>query len=375
MLNERYKVNANMRIRLLLKIVYIHFCCALLLPICSAHSGTAPALVLAAPLELQVSQRTDKNQADVVVAGVVKGEADVIEVKAELATGIQNGEALGWTAIAKREDMVEGNFSGRITLKAGGWYTIAARARHGEKVVAEASIAKVGVGDVFVTAGQSNSANFGNPRQMAKDDRVVYFNGKTFVPAMDPIPGGCGRDGSVWPILGDQIAKSQQVPVCFRSASLTWTQVKNWMPGVQYKRMALYDNLVKCIGEFPKGGVRAVLWHQGESDSLAKTPAETYCERLKTIIESLNKDAGYPVPWFVAQASFHPGSNEPEEQEVAKGQKLLWEKGLAKRGPNTDELGPEYRNNTDKVHFNQRGLTAHAGKWFEALVTEYQWKP
>jgi hypothetical protein len=225
----------------------------------AGQPGIASAqLSLTAPLEQQVSQRTDKNQADVVVAGVVKDTADLIEVKAALANGIENGEALGWTTIAQRKDLVDGNFSGRITLKAGGWYTITVRARLGEKVVAEASIAKVGVGDVFVTAGQSNSANFGKPRQIAKDDRVVYFNGKTFVPAKDPIPGGCGRDGSVWPILGDRIAKSQQVPVCFRSASLTWTRVRNWMPGVQYKRMALYDNLLKCIGEFPKGGVRAV---------------------------------------------------------------------------------------------------------------------
>lgn len=341
----------------------------------AGQPGIASAqFILTAPLELQVSQRTDKNQADLVIAGAVKEAADIIEVKADLANGIENGEALGWTTIAQSKDLAEGHFSGRITLKAGGWYTITTRARLGEKVVAEASIAKVGVGDVFVTAGQSNSANFGDPRQMAKDDRVVYFNGKAFVPAKDPIPGACGRDGSIWPILGDRIAKSQQVPVCFRSASLTWTQVKNWLPGVEYKRMALYDNLLKCIGEFPKGGVRAVLWHQGESDTLAKTPAETYCNSLKTIIDSVNKDAGYALPWFVAQASFHTGSTAAEQAEVAKGQRLLWEKGVAKRGPNTDELGPEYRNNTDKVHFNQRGLTAHADKWFEALAAEYQWK-
>ena len=76
----------------------------------------------------------------------------------------------------------------------------------------------------FITAGQSNSANHGKPRQKAKDDRVVYYNGKSFVPAKDPIPGGSGSGGSVWPILGDHIVKSQQVPVCFSSASLTWSE-------------------------------------------------------------------------------------------------------------------------------------------------------
>ena len=92
---------------------------------------------------------------------------------------------------------------------------------------------------------------------------------------------------------------------------------------------------------------------------------------MKTIIDSLNKDAGYDLPWFVAQTSFHTKSQAPEEAEVAKGQQLLWEKGFAKRGPNTDELGPEYR--SDKVHFNQRGLNAYADKWYEALAAEYKW--
>ena len=253
------------------------FWCAVLLTICPVHAD--PAVSVNAPLELQVCQRNDKDQANVVIAGAVNEGVDVIEAKADLVAGVKNGEAVGWLTIVEGKDITDGKFSGRMSLKAGGWYTITIRARRADEIVGETTIKKVGVGEVFVTAGQSNSANYGRPRQMAKDDRVVYFDGKSFVPAKDPIPGGCGGGGSVWPIVGDMVAKSQQVPVCFRSASLTWTEVKNWTPGVKYKKWTLYDNLVKCVGEFPKSGVRAVLWHQGESDSLAKTPAETYCNR------------------------------------------------------------------------------------------------
>lgn len=346
------------------------FCGALLLTIYSVHAQIA--LTINEPLELQVTQRNDSNQADVVVAGVVKPAVDIIEAKADLAAGIKVGEAVGWTTIAERKDLIGGKFSGQLPLKAGGWYVITVRGRIGEEIVAETTITKVGVGEVFVTAGQSNSANFGKPKQVAKDDRVVYSKGRSFVPAKDPIPGGCGRDGSPWPILGDLIVGSQQVPVCFRSSSPTWAEVQKWMPGVQHKSFKLYDTLVGRVRELPKGGVRAILWHQGESDSLAKTPAETYRDRMKTIIESLNKDAGYELTWFVAQASLHSKSEEAEEKEVARGQELLWKEGIAKRGPNTDELGPEYR--SDKVHFNQKGLTAHAERWFKALAGEYQWK-
>jgi eukaryotic-like serine/threonine-protein kinase len=349
------------------------FCGALLLTIGSVCAEQA--LSLNAPLELQVCQRNASNQADVVIAGVVNPAVDVVEAKANLADGIKVGEAVGWTTIAERKDLVgRGNFSGKLPLQAGGWYVITVRGRNGKEVVAEAAVSKVGVGEVFVTAGQSNSANFGKPKQVAKDDRVVFFRGKGagkgFVPAKDPIPGGCGRDGSPWPILGDLIVGSQQVPVCFRSSSPTWAPVEKWMPGVQHKSFKLYNTLVGRVGDFPKDGIRAILWHQGESDMNVKTPAETYRDRLKTVIESLNKDAGSNITWFVAQASSPNTSGEPTE--VAKGQQLLWKEGVAKQGPNTDELGLEYRR--DKVHFNQRGLTAHAERWFKALADEYKWK-
>lgn len=352
--------------------IAIAFCGALFLSIGSARAQIA--LSVNEPLELQVTQRNAKNQADVVIAGVVKPAVDIIEAKADLADGITVGEAVGWTTIAEREDITQGKFSGQLPLKAGGWYVITVRGRNGNEVVAETSISKVGVGEVFVTAGQSNSANFGKPKQNAKDDRVVYFRGKGkgrgFAPARDPIPGGCGRDGSPWPILGDMITESQQVPVCFRSSSPTWAPVEKWMPGAQHKSFKLYNTLRGRVSDFPKDGIRAILWHQGESDMMVKTPAETYRDRLKIIIESLNKDVGYDITWFVAQASF---PNSPEEPtEVAKGQQLLWKEGVAKQGPNTDELGAEYRR--DNVHFNQRGLTAHAERWFKVLADEYKWK-
>jgi eukaryotic-like serine/threonine-protein kinase len=329
----------------------------------------AGALTVCAPLERQVNQRTARGGAEITVAGSFTGTVDVIEARVVLADGTRRGTPQGWTTIARGGDFVEGRYSGRMSLETGGWYVLTVRARRGEDVLAETSIARVGVGDVFSTAGQSNSANYGRPRQSAKDDRVVYYNGKSFVPAQDPIPGGCGGGGSVWPILGDLLTKSGDVPVCFRSASLTWTEVRNWLPGVTCRKLQLYDNLVKCAGEFGKNGVRAVLWHQGESDSLARTSAETYCDRLKTVIESLNEDAGYAIPWYVAQASFHPRSKAPEEKAVADGQRRLWEKGIARKGPVTDDLlGKEYR--SDGVHFNQRGLTTHAERWFETLSAE-----
>jgi len=332
---------------------------------CIQAEESKATLTLTSPMSCQVFQRSKGDTADILIEGTVSAKADVIEAKADLVPGAKRGTSVKWIAVTPQGQIVQGKVSGRLTLLAGGWYQVTVRARLGTRIIAEQTVGKVGVGEVFITAGQSNSANYGNPRQEAHDDRVVYYDGKSFVHAKDPIPGGCGDGGSPWALLGDRITASQQVPVCFRSASLTWTEVSNWLPGT-----ALYKNLLACVKVFGKDGVRAVLWHQGESDTLVKTSAETYYDRMKTIVETLNKDSGYEIPWFVAQASFHPGSQAREQAQVAKGQQLLWARKICGQGPVTDDLlGPEYRH--DGVHFNQKGLAQHAARWFDALSTTF----
>lgn len=356
--------------RMLLRMatVLVPFCCIGLSGSARAEEQKA-SLSLTSPVSCQVFQRGKADQAAILIEGTLAETADVIEAKADLAPGAKLGTPTKWVAVTPPGRKVAGKFSVCLTLPAGGWYQVTLRARAGDRMLAQQTVDKVGVGEVFVTAGQSNSANFGNPRQVAQDERVVYFDGKSFVHAQDPIPGGCGGGGSPWALLGDRIAASQQTPVCFRSASLNWTEVAAWLP----PDTVLYKNLSSCVKAFGKDGVRAVLWHQGESDTLVRTSAETYCERVKTIVEALNKDVGYQLPWLVAQASFHPGSQAPEQELVAKGQQLLWTRKICFQGPLTDDLlGPEYRH--DGVHFNQKGLAKHAERWYDALSKAFNWK-
>jgi hypothetical protein len=73
------------------------------------------------------------------------------------------------------------------------------------------------------------------------------------------------------------------------------------------------------------------------------------------------------VPWFVAQVSYH----SPTDQgwpELRAAQKSLVTDGLALAGPNTDELGPEFRQNNGKgIHLNPKGLQRHGELWAECV--------
>jgi len=326
-------------------------------------------LALTSPVERQVFQRGAEGTGQVAIAAPLPAGAELIEARAVLGEGAPRGKAVDWSPVfdARKTDPETGKFRGVLRVPAGGWYRIEVRARKDDEALAQAALDKVGVGDVFVTAGQSNSANFGQVRQAAKDDRIVYFDGKSFVPAKDPIPGGFGGGGTPWALLGDLLAKELNVPICFRSSTLTYTPVSEWLPTGMHNQ---YATLVERLKQFGPHGARAVLWHQGESDSLARTSAEQYCAQLTQVIQSVRKEIGYDVDWFVAQASFHPGCGKPQQEPVAAGQKLIWKSKVAFPGPVTDDLlGKEYR--SDGVHFTERGLQTHAQRWFEAITRQY----
>ena len=119
-------------------------------------------------------------------------------------------------------------------------------------------------------------------------------------------------------------------------------------------------------------GCRAVLWHQGESDAgqaRAGYPADRqltgpqYRAFMEKLIRASRQRAGWEIPWFVAQATYH-SEKDPADDEFRAAQKALWDGGLALEGPDTDALRKEYR---DSVHFNGKGLQAHGRLWAEKV--------
>lgn len=331
----------------------------------SAQALADQTLTITFPPDRYVKQRGPDNTATIAIEGKSAAPAELVEARAILMPGMARGRSTFWTQLSVAGD---GAFKGLLPLDAGGWYTLEVRAVKERKIVGSGKIERVGVGEVFITAGQSNSGNASRPRQEATDDRVVYRkNDGTFVPAKGPIPGSTISDqGTPWPLVGDLLARSIQVPICFRGATLRHTQVNAWQPGT-----VLYKNLIKQAELFGPNGVRAVLWHQGEFDIL-RTTAQQYRDLLGTTIQSMRKEIGYDIDWFVAAAAYFPviGRNYVARRAVVEGQKMLWRDGIAFQGPTTDDLGPIYRTQ-DRVHFNQLGLQTHADRWFALIYTRY----
>jgi len=121
-------------------------------------------------------------------------------------------EVVGWRATPLGTD---GTFWIAIDVPAGGWYRCEARATRGTAVLAEAAVEHVGVGEVFVVAGQSNSANVGEERLRPATGLVATLDGAGWRPADDPQPGAEGGAEAFY----RRLAMRSQSDSAFRSAS------------------------------------------------------------------------------------------------------------------------------------------------------------
>lgn len=320
-------------------------------------------LCIEEPVDRAIYQRNDAGTAEVPVACQISGSnAERVIVR---AMDRRTKEPIGdWVRMTSGATV--GRFHTHLMLSAG-WYQLEFRAIHGDTVVTTGALDHLGVGEVFVTCGQSNAANHGKPRQRAVDERVSscdYLTGR-WVPAADPQPGASGKGGSPWPLLGDQLVQRLNVPVGFICIGVGSTPVSFWTPtGKGYPR------LKTALQRAGLRGVRAVLWHQGESDSIIGTTAEEYARMLGDAIAQSRKDAGWPVPWGIALASFHPAKEATPNRQamiVAGQKKVIAETGNVFPGPETDRFHTQGWL-CDGVHFNAEGLAAHAQGWAQALL-------
>ena len=244
--------------------------------------SAAGAITLSDPTGRAIYQRNRANLANVVVAGTYSGRADRIEARAVTRTGY-GGANTDWTPIVSAPR--GGAFSATLPVPAG-WYDIEVRQVKGNAVVETTAVQRVGIGEVFITAGQSNAGCFGSPKQSPDDDRVSAYNINTgsWQIANDPQPGvsavswGIGTGGSPWPKMGDLLAAKYNVPIGIVAVAVGGSGISQWQPNTSTD---YYDNcLYAAISGLYKTGFRAILWHQGETDSYWGTSASQYAASL-----------------------------------------------------------------------------------------------
>ena len=248
------------------------------------------------------------------------------------------------------------SFDAALPAPAGGWYKVEVRALKDGKEVASAAVDHVGVGEVFVGAGQSNSTNCGQRRIQQHSGLVSSFSGTYWQPADDPQPGA--HDDSHGRQLLARLRRRDggEVPRPHRRGRHRPFGHQR-QPVAAGRPDGLFLWTTERMNELGRDGFRAVLWHQGESDT--GMLADEYAKKLTNVIEESRGAAGWDVPWFVAQVSYH-NPNDVATAATRKAQKKLWDTGVALEGPDTDTLTGDNRDtNGQGIHFSPKGLLAH----------------
>jgi hypothetical protein len=243
-----------------------------------------------------------------------------------------------------------------------GWYKMELQISNQGSLIETITVEPIGVGEVFIIAGQSNSANHGNTTLTPSDSRVSTWGADGWRFATDPLPIATGNGGSPWPALGDNLALRYDVPIGLISVGWGGTRVEQWLPDDSSSN-PLFDRITMALDEVGYLGARAILWHQGESDLASGTRTEDYTSMLNEVIMGSRIAAGWDIPWVVARASYLPGFSAESLAVIVDAQQTVIDNdSLTYLGPDTDNLiGDSWR--YDTVHFNGEGLREHARLW------------
>lgn len=374
----------------------------------SLLSSTAFSQIrITSPVFQAVYQRNITGEREINVSGTFTATMDKIEVR---AVPVVQGQGIETPWKTLQDAPKGGVFSGALTLM-GGWYSIEVRGLMDGKVVGRDILSRLGVGEVFIIAGQSNAQGLrAYPGPSAQDDRVMYisnYNNDDRDLLTDPTPptfakisqdlgimSPRGQSAWCWGVLGDQLVAKLGVPVLFINTAWEGTSIENWASsakglktqnkygGFVYPPQMPYANLRIAARNYGNQyGVRAILWMQGETDALYKTPAASYRENLQFIMNQLGSETGDKrITWVIARTSrtsagFNISSSINPEIIAAQNAVLDTQFNATYPGPETDPLVP---NRGDGTHFVGRdaagtiealGILANA--WNQSLDANF----
>lgn len=164
-----------------------------------------------------------------------------------------------------------------------------------------------GVGDVFLIAGQSNSAGYGKDSAYDPPELGVHIfrNRRKWDLACHPLNEATFNAGapnadmgvtgtSPYLSFGKTFKHLSHYPVGLIASAKGGMPMKMWKPG----KGKLYQNMLDVAKQC--GPIAGVLWYQGCSDT-NKTRCHAYKGNFYEMILAFRKDLGYPVKFFTYQ--------------------------------------------------------------------------
>lgn len=210
---------------------------------------------------------------------------------------------VSWKGIAASARLMDGatqiasSSSGEFSSIPSGWYDCELV---DSGVVVDSM--KIGVGDVYVVAGQSNSVSPLQPENyvptVPDEGRVIlsdYYRSGPHVfrdPGADPLvadwSNGVYVGGVAWLYCG--LALDRSWPIMFVNVGIGNTNTYEWVQ----------EHILRVFQAWAIYSPKAILWHQGESDC-TNPPRTDSTSNMNAMVQSLREVT--TTPWVVARNS------------------------------------------------------------------------
>jgi hypothetical protein len=238
--------------------------------VAAAKRKSTPTIALTEIPDRRVFQR-GTNSATVPLAGTWVSGTQAIQARVINADTLT--EVVTWTTIVNSP--TGSTWSGNITVPQGGWYRVEVR-RFGLTGTTKRSANRLGVGDIWLFAGQSQQARMstlvGNPP--TAHALTVYRNSNSLWQAPGEFSGTGGNGGIRFMNLMQQYTG---VPQAMAQTSVEGTAITDWED-----TDTAFVNAKNSLSAI--GAIRGILWHQGgtgiNDTSLTKA---SYKSRLAAI--------------------------------------------------------------------------------------------
>lgn len=290
-------------------------------------------LIITSPVNNQIIQRDTAGSAHIAITGY--GYFPYSKIEVHLIPIEQNlHPAKKWLFT---QDQVSQGFLSAYLQAETGWYHLKFLGYKSDNTVDSANVTRVGVGEVFLVAGNSNAMGLPDLGAKNTSDQVISFNATNKklnaenitvapdepmqIPAFDLINNKnnifpSGETSWYWGELGDMLSKKLKAPVLFLNAAWAAANSENYRDaasgkdayniyvGKNWPNRQPYTNIINTIRYFNSWlGIRAVLWSHGENDAQLNFTEDAYFSNIKTLIDNSRKDTGYDVPWIIANNS------------------------------------------------------------------------
>jgi hypothetical protein len=229
---------------------------------------------------------------------------------------------------------------------------------------------------LFLLAGQSNMAGRGDVEAEDKKPHpcvLMLAKDGTWQPAVDPIHydktvAGVGPGKTFGAILADY---DTNITIGLIPAACGGSPISTWKPGAWFDQTAShpYDDAIdRARLAMKQGTLKAILWHQGESDCHDGL-APVYKTNLEQVIIRFRKDLGNPdLPVIIGQLGQFAGAPWTDYTRMVNDAHIA----VAKELKNVEFVSAEgLTSRPDNLHFDSRSQREF-GKRYAAAYLKLQ---